>query len=434
MNSYVSKNQIKRKPLDKLVIQGGKELNGEIRISGAKNATLPLMAATLLGPGNYQFTNVPGLKDVRTMSNLLRILGARVIEDSHQLTIDTSAASHNDAPYELVKTMRASFYVLGPLVARQGEARVSLPGGCAWGPRPVDLHLKGLEALGAEVRLEQGYIIARAKQLVGTTFEFPISSVGASGNILMAAVLAKGETILKNVALEPEITHLAYFLNSMGAKIEGIGTRELTIQGVEELHPADAEMIPDRIEAGSFLFGVGMTGGEVVLTNVEPKHLGAVIEVGKQTGLQIETGVSTIKVSKGSARPIPVKIATEPFPGFPTDLQAPFMAQATIGEGVTTISDGIFSDRFTHVAELTRMGADIKMDGATATITGVDQLMGAPVMSTDLRASVSLVLAGLAAKGSTEVKRIYHLDRGYEKLEDKLSRVGASITREEGDL
>ncbi|MBU1921477.1 UDP-N-acetylglucosamine 1-carboxyvinyltransferase [bacterium] len=420
--------------MDKLVIHGGRELNGEIQISGAKNATLPLMAATLLGPGIYQFTNVPGLKDVRTMSHLLRILGARVIENSHSLTIDTSSASYNEAPYELVKTMRASFYVLGPLVARQGEARVSLPGGCAWGPRPVDLHLKGLEALGAEIQLDEGYIVARAKRLKGAIFEFPISSVGASGNILMAAVLAEGETILKNVALEPEITHLAHFLNSMGARIDGVGTRELTIQGVEELHPADAEMIPDRIETGSFLFGVGLTGGEVVLTNAEPSHLTAVIDAARRTGLQIELGMNSIRVSKGSARPIPITVTTEPFPGFPTDLQAPFMAQATLGNGVTTITDGIFSDRFTHVAELARLGADIRMDGATAIITGVKELKGAPVMSTDLRASVCLVLAGLAAKGCTEVKRIYHLDRGYEKLEDKLSRVGASITREEGDL
>ncbi|MBU1637350.1 UDP-N-acetylglucosamine 1-carboxyvinyltransferase, partial [bacterium] len=322
--------------MDKLVIHGGRELNGEIQISGAKNATLPLMAATLLGPGIYQFTNVPGLKDVRTMSHLLRILGARVIENSHSLTIDTSSASYNEAPYELVKTMRASFYVLGPLVARQGEARVSLPGGCAWGPRPVDLHLKGLEALGAEIQLDEGYIVARAKRLKGAIFEFPISSVGASGNILMAAVLAEGETILKNVALEPEITHLAHFLNSMGARIDGVGTRELTIQGVEELHPADAEMIPDRIETGSFLFGVGLTGGEVVLTNAEPSHLTAVIDVARRTGLQIELGMNSIRVSKGSARPIPITVTTEPFPGFPTDLQAPFMAQATLGNGVTT--------------------------------------------------------------------------------------------------
>jgi UDP-N-acetylglucosamine 1-carboxyvinyltransferase len=420
--------------LDKLVIHGGRQLNGEIRISGAKNATLPLMAATLLGPGIYKFTNVPGLKDVRTMSDLMRILGARVIAGANQLTIDTSSATYNDAPYELVKTMRASFYVLGPLVARLGEARVSLPGGCAWGPRPVDLHLKGLEALGAEIQLDQGYIVARAKRLKGAVFEFPISSVGASGNVMMAAVLAKGETVLKNVALEPEITHLGHFLNSMGAKIEGIGTRELRIRGVDELHPADATMIPDRIEAGSFIFGVGLTGGEVTLTNVEPLHLGAVIEAAKKTGLQIEAGASTIKIARGSRRPLPVTITTEPFPGFPTDLQAPFMAQATLGEGETSITDGIFSDRFTHVAELARLGADIKMNGATAVITGVKELVGAPVMSTDLRASVCLVLAGLAARGCTEVKRIYHLDRGYEKLEEKLSRVGADIVREEGEL
>jgi UDP-N-acetylglucosamine 1-carboxyvinyltransferase len=420
--------------LDKLVIHGGRELNGEIRISGSKNATLPLMTATLLGPGIYSFTNVPGLKDVRTMSNLLRILGARVVENDQTLSIDSSSANYCEAPYELVKTMRASFYVLGPLVARLGEARVSLPGGCAWGPRPVDLHLKGLEALGATVTLDAGYIVAKAKRLKGTTFEFPISSVGASGNILMAAVLAEGDTTLKNVALEPEISHLAFFLNSMGAKIEGIGTRELRIQGVDELHPADAEMIPDRIEAGSFLFGVGMTGGDVTLTHVEPAHLEAVIQVGRQTGLEIEVGKQTLRITRGKAKPKAVDVVTEPFPGFPTDLQAPFMAQASLGSGKTTIIDSIFSDRFTHVPELIRLGADIQMDGAKATISGVDFLAGAPVMSTDLRASVCLVLAGLAARGMTEVKRIYHLDRGYEKLEDKLSRVGADITREEGEL
>jgi len=392
------------------------------------------MAATLLGPGIYSLNNVPGLKDVRTMAHLLRILGARVVENDHRLSIDTSSASYNEAPYELVKTMRASFYVLGPLLARHGTARVSLPGGCAWGPRPVDLHLKGMEALGAKIELESGYIIASAKELKGTTFEFPISSVGASGNVMMAAVLAKGETVLKNVALEPEITSLADFLVAMGAKIEGIGTRELIINGVDELHPADSVIIPDRIETGSFLFGIGMTGGEVTLTNAEPAHLERVIEVAKQTGLEIEATANRIRVARGSRRPIPIQVLTEPYPGFPTDLQAPFMAQATLGEGTTKITDGIFTDRFTHVAELLRLGARIHMDGATAIIEGTEQLVGAPVMSTDLRASVCLVLAGLAAKGTTEVKRIYHLDRGYEKLEDKLSRVGADIAREEGEL
>jgi UDP-N-acetylglucosamine 1-carboxyvinyltransferase len=420
--------------LDKLVIHGGQPLEGSIRISGSKNATLPLLAATLLAPGKYRFTNVPRLADVRTMLHLLRILGAQVEQKDHELTIDTGYARYNEAPYELVKTMRASFYVLGPLVARHKEARVSLPGGCAWGPRPVDLHIKGIEALGAVTDLDEGYVVARADKLHGTTFEFPISSVGATGNVLMAAVLAEGTTILKNCAVEPEITQLAKFLTRMGADIDGIGEREMVIRGVPELHPVDAEMIPDRIETGTYLCAVGMAGGKVTLEHCEPRHVECPLEQARKMGVRVETGRDSITVERGSGRLVPIELTTEPYPGFPTDLQAPFMAMASVAEGTSRITDTIYRDRFTHVAELTRLGARISMLENSAEISGIPELKGAPVMSTDLRASVCLVLAGLAAHGTTEVKRIYHLDRGYEKIEEKLSKVGARISREEGEL
>ncbi len=420
--------------MDSLILRGGRPLEGEIPISGSKNATLPLLAATLLAPGFYRFTNVPQLKDVRTMSNLLRILGAKIDESGNELLIDTSHASHIEAPYDLVKTMRASFYVLGALLGRHGEARVSLPGGCAWGPRPVDLHLKGMEALGAKLTLDQGYVVASALPLKGATFEFGISSVGASANVLMAAVRAEGTTVLKNVALEPEVTSLALFLNKMGARISGIGGRDLTIQGVAELQPADAVMSPDRIETGSFMCAVGMTKGKVKLTHADPQQLNAVIEKARQAGLTVAVGADWISVERSSGKLKPIDVTTDVYPNFPTDLQAPFMALATIADGVSHITDTIYTDRFTHVAELFRLGAQIHMDNNTAVVTGVPKLTGAPVMSTDLRASVCLVLAGLAADGETEVKRVYHLDRGYEKLEEKLSRVGADIRRAEGDL
>jgi UDP-N-acetylglucosamine 1-carboxyvinyltransferase len=419
--------------LDKLVIHGGQPLEGAIRISGSKNATLPVLAATLLAPGAYGFTNVPALKDVRTMAHLLRILGAQVDATDHELKVDTTRARYNEAPYELVKTMRASFYVLGPLVARLKEARVSLPGGCAWGPRPVDLHIKALEALGAKIDLDEGFVIARAERLKGGTFEFPISTVGASGNTIMAAVLAEGTSILRNVALEPEITHLSKFLIRMGADIEGIGTRELVIKGVRELHPVDAEMIPDRIETGTYVCAVGMTGGKVKLEGCEPRHVECPLKHARDMGVMIETGRDFITVERKQSALTPIEVATEPYPGFPTDLQAPFMAMACLATGESRITDTIYRDRFTHVAELTRLGAKITMMDNTAVIESTE-LKGAPVMSTDLRASVCLVLAGLAARGTTEVKRIYHLDRGYEKIEEKLSKVGAQITREEGEL
>ncbi|MCB9366093.1 MAG: UDP-N-acetylglucosamine 1-carboxyvinyltransferase [Calditrichaeota bacterium] len=420
--------------MDSLLLHGGHPLEGEIPISGSKNATLPLLAATLLAPGFYRFTNVPKLKDVRTMSNLLRILGAKVDELDHELLIDTSHASHIEAPYELVKTMRASFYVLGALLGRHGEARVSLPGGCAWGPRPVDLHLKGMEALGAKLELDAGYVVASAYPLRGTTFEFATSSVGASANVLMAAVRAEGTTVLKNVALEPEVTQLALFLNRMGARISGIGTREWSIQGVADLQPADAVMIPDRIETGSYICAVGMTGGKVKLTHADPQQLPTVLDKAREAGLKVTLGAESLTVERTSDHLKPLDITTDIYPGFPTDLQAPFMAMSALASGESRICETIYTDRFTHVAELARLGADIRVDGPTAHIHGVKELKGAPVMSTDLRASVCLVLAGLAASGETEVKRVYHLDRGYEKLEEKLTRVGADIRRIEGDL
>ena len=420
--------------MDKLVIHGGRSLEGEIPISGSKNATLPVMAATLLAPGLYRFSNVPGLRDIRTMCRLLQHLGAKIKSGERELQVDTGSAHATVAPYDIVKTMRASFYVLGPLLARHREARVSLPGGCAWGPRPVDLHVKGMEALGANVELDEGYVVARSPRLKGATIEFPISSVGATGNILMAAVLAEGTTVLKNAAVEPDITHLAEFLVSMGARIEGIGTREVVIHGVHELHPADAEMIPDRVETATYVCAVGMARGRVQLTSCRPDHVASPIECARRMGMEITAEDNTIVAARSGKRLSPIDIVTEPYPGFPTDLQAPFMAMACLADGVSHITDTVYRDRFTHVAELARLGGRIAVLDNMAVVNGVKELKGAPVMSTDLRASVCLVLAGLAARGTTEVKRVYHLDRGYERIEEKLSRVGARISREEGEL
>jgi UDP-N-acetylglucosamine 1-carboxyvinyltransferase len=419
--------------MDKMVIEGGRQLHGEIAVSGSKNATLPIMAATLLAPGRYHLTRVPNLMDIRTMANVLRVIGAQVEQSGHDLLIDTSHANFPEAPYELVKTMRASFYVLGPLLARFQKARVSLPGGCAWGPRPVDLHLKGMEALGATLTLDEGYIVAEAQKLTGNKFFFPISSVGATGNVMMAAVLANGETILENAAIEPDITALAEFLVQMGAKIKGIGTTTLRIQGVASLHSVDAEMIPDRIEAGSFVAAVGMAGGEVELVGANPGHMQAVLDAATQSGIEITQKNASLHI-KANGRPMPLHLSTAPYPGFPTDLQAPFMALLSTANGNSSITDTIYTDRFAHVPELVRLGAKINLVGNCALIEGVEGLKGATVMSTDIRASVSLVLAGLCAEGRTEVLRIYHLDRGYEKLEKKLSHAGAKIWREEGTL
>ncbi len=416
--------------MDKIVIVGGKPLRGRIPVYGAKNAVLPIMAATLLASGKYEIDAVPVLRDVRTMAHLLRIIGAQVVQDGHKLTIDTQHCSFLEAPYELVKTMRASIYVLGPLVARFGRARVSLPGGCAWGPRPVDFHIKGMQKLGAEIDLDRGYIVARAEKLRGSTITLDIPSVGATGNILMAATLAEGRTVIENAAREPEITALAQFLVQMGAEIEGIGTDRLVIHGVDELRPTDFRVIPDRIEAGTFLLAGAITGGDVTVTNVVPEHLRAVLTKLEDAGVELVEGKDWIQI-RAPERVKPVDVTTAVYPGFPTDMQAQWMALMSVADGSSVITDTIFLDRFTHVAELQRLGARIRMEGNSAHVTGVEKLQGAPVMSTDLRASACLILAGLAAEGRTDVSRVYHIDRGYERIEERLKLLGADIWREE---
>ncbi len=419
--------------MDKLIIEGGHRLSGRIRISGAKNGSLALMPAALLAPGIYHLKNTPNLRDVWTMSRLLGSLGAFAELNDDELFLDTSNINSVEAPYEHVKKMRASFYVLGPLLARYGEARVSLPGGCAWGPRPVDLHLKGLEKLGAEVSLEKGYVIAKAKKLKGAKFHFDVSSVGATGNVLMAATLASGTTVLSNAATEPEITALARMLVKMGAKIEGIGTTELIVEGVDELKPVDEITIPDRIEAATYLMAAAMTGGNIELENVNPYHLSAVIAKLEESGCEIDVNSDTIRIEAGKEI-TPVDITTAVYPGIPTDIQAQWTAYMLMANGNSRVTDTVYFDRFKHVPELTRLGADIEVIDNTAIVKGGKGLEGATVMSSDLRASASLILAALAAKGSTEVLRVYHLDRGYEKLEEKLNSVGAKIKRVKTDL
>jgi UDP-N-acetylglucosamine 1-carboxyvinyltransferase len=415
--------------MDQIWVQGGRPLSGSVAAGGSKNATLPVLAATLLAPGVYHFTNVPDLKDVSTMLEMLARFGVKSRRTApNTIEVDTRNQENAEAPYELVKTMRASIYVLGPLLARYGEARVSLPGGCAWGPRPVDLHIKGMEALGAVVDIDHGYIVAKAESLRGATASFDISSVGATGNVLMAAVTAAGETVIENAASEPEITALAEFLNAMGARITGLGSQRLVVKGVPELHPADAAMIPDRIEAGTLLAAAAITGGDVEVTNVDPSHLGATLTKFEAAGSSVERSERSVRV-RAPERPEAIGVTTQPYPGFPTDMQAQFMALLSVGKGASSIVDTIYHDRFTHVAELERLGADIRVEGNTAFVQGVDSLSGAPVMATDLRASAALILAGLVAGGETRVSRVYHLDRGYERLEEKLSALGASIRR-----
>ena len=414
--------------MDKLVAQGGNILSGHIAVSGAKNAVLPMMTAALLAPGTYTLTNVPNLRDTRTMSKLLEIIGARVNLDSGDMTIDTSAVNNPEAPYDLVKTMRASFYVLGPLLARFQRAKVSLPGGCAWGPRPVDLHLKGLESLGADISLEGGYIVATCDRLTGTDFTLDISSVGATGNILMAAVLADGVTTIENAAREPEIASLANFLNSMGADIRNVGSDFLEIHGVGELHPTDYEVIPDRIEAGTYLVVGAMAGENLEISPVIPRHLKAVIDKVKRAGASVQAEENTLIVTRVTAIN-PIDITTAIYPGYPTDMQAQWMAFMATAGGSAVITEEIYHDRFTHVAELNRLGANISLEGNVAVVKGVRKLIGAPVMSTDIRASASLILAALVAEGRTDIQRIYHIDRGYERIEQKLQGIGADIVR-----
>ncbi len=415
--------------MDKLVAYGGKILSGRIPVSGAKNAVLPIMAATILAPGKYTLSNVPNLRDTRTMSKLMEIIGASVELNSGSMILDTTSINNPEAPYDLVKTMRASFYVLGPLLARFQTAKVSLPGGCAWGPRPVDLHLKGMEALGAEITLEGGYILAECDKLQGADFTLDISSVGATGNILMAAVLAEGVTTIENAAREPEITSLAHFLNAMGADIRKVGTDQLMIYGVDELHPTDYEVIPDRIEASTYLVAGAMIGEDIEISPVSPRHLKAVIDKVKRAGAELQVDDSKITVSR--AEEIRgIDITTAIYPGYPTDMQAQWMAFMSTANGSSVITEEIYQDRFTHVAELNRLGANISLEGNVAVVKGVTKLRGAPVMSTDIRASASLILAALIAEGRTDIQRIYHIDRGYEQIEKKLQGIGADIVRE----
>ena len=413
--------------MDKIFIEGQKTLSGSVQISGAKNAVLPIMTATLMAEGRSVVTRVPDLRDTRTMIRLLEIVGAICSFENGRLVIDGSTVNNPEAPYDLVKTMRASFYVLGPLLARFGVVKVSLPGGCAWGPRPVDFHLKGLEKLGAKITLESGYIIAEAKRLQGTKISFEFPSVGATGNIAMAAATAEGTTIIENAAREPEIVQLCEYLNTMGACIRGIGTTRLTIDGVETLRSADIDVIPDRIEAGTFLTA-GALLGEITLNGVIPEHLDSVILHFKEAGCNVSTTSNSVTIAQAD-KIQPVDMTTAVYPGFPTDLQAQWVALMTLAKGSSMITDTVYHDRFSHVPELNRFGANIKVENNTAFVRGVDALVGAPVMSTDIRASASLIVAGLAAKGRTEVSRVYHIDRGYEQIEEKFRSLGANIWR-----
>ena len=414
--------------MDALVIRGGRKLTGTVEISGAKNAALPVMAATLLAPGVHTLRNVPLLSDTRTMASVLEVLGARISFSGHTCTIDTTNANGVEAPYELVRTMRASIYVLGPLLARWGSARVSLPGGCAWGPRPVNLHLEGLAALGAELEVDHGYLVGTNVKLKGARFDFPVVSVGATAQMMMAATLAHGTTVLDNVALEPDITVLGEVLNQCGARIEGLGTRTVTIHGVKELTPIDTTIIPDRIEAATFLAGAAITGGSITLTQCDPEHVRSVSQKLEQAGCEVLEGDREVTI-RGPVRPGALEVVTDPYPGFPTDMQAQMMALCSIADGVSTLTDTIYLDRFTHVPELARLGADIRMDKNVAHVRGVDHLQGAPVMATDIRAGAAIVLAALVAEGETRISRIYHVDRGYENLVQKLSGLGASVER-----
>jgi len=413
--------------MEKLLIEGNHHLKGDVEISGAKNAVLPIMAAALLVDGETKINRVPDLRDTRTFAELLEMLGAQIQFSNNEMIIDAASVDKPIAPYDLVNKMRASFYVLGPLVARFGKAIVSLPGGCAWGPRPVDYHLKGLEKLGAKIELEGGDIIAKAKRLKGNKIRFDFPSVGATGNILMAAVNALGETKIENAAKEPEIVQLCEFLVSMGAKIDGIGTTEITINGVDELKPRQISVIPDRIEAGTFLIA-GAALGKITLKDTIPEHLSVVIEKLIEVGAEVVINNNDITVKCGK-KINAIDITTAVFPGFATDLQAQWIALMSIAEGSSIVTDTIYNDRFSHVPELNRLGANITVEGNSAIVRGVNELIGAEVRSTDIRASASLVLAGLMAKGETEVNHIYHIDRGYENIENKFAKLGAKIRR-----
>ncbi len=414
--------------MDAFVIRGGRPLRGRVDIGGSKNTVLPIMAACLLADGTHTIENVPLLRDVATMSKLIGLLGATVTRDSSTLSVETRATDSAEAPYELVKTMRASIYVLGPVLARHGYARVSLPGGCAWGPRPVDLHLSGLEKLGAEVVLEHGYVVARAKRLTGAAIHFPQPSVGATAHLMMAAALADGTTVITNAAMEPEIPSLAAFLNGMGARVSGAGTTTVEIEGVRSLQPGRIRVVPDRIEMGTYAAAAVISGGDLRLSGSLTEFGASIAHVLRDVGAEVvEDGDATRVTRTGALRAI--DISTAPYPGFPTDMQAQFMALMSVAGGRSVITDTIYTDRFTHVAELKRLGAEIELRGNSAIVTGVGRLFGAQVMATDLRASAALVIAALVAEGETKVSRVYHIDRGYESIEAKLRAVGAEIMR-----
>jgi UDP-N-acetylglucosamine 1-carboxyvinyltransferase len=416
--------------MDKLLIEGGVRLEGEIAISGAKNAALPILAGTLLASEPVTVRNVPHLKDVTTTITLLQSMGAEVtFDDKLNVEVDVSRIAEYRAPYELVKTMRASILVLGPLLSRFGRADVSLPGGCAIGARPVNLHVQGLQAMGADVTVENGYIRARASRLKGARIVFDTVTVTGTENLLMAAVLAEGETLLENAAREPEVRDLARFLTSMGAEISGAGSSTIRVMGVESLSSANYAVLPDRIETGTYLVAAAMTGGAVRLKRTAPECVDAVLIKLREAGADIRTGPDWIELDMRGRRPRAVDIRTMPYPAFPTDMQAQFCALNAVADGVGTVTETVFENRFQHVLELQRMGADIRIEGSTAVCRGVERLAAAPVMATDLRASASLVLAGLAAEGETLVDRIYHVDRGYERIEEKLRQLGASIRR-----
>ena len=414
----------------KILISGGEPLHGEVGISGAKNAVLPILASCLLADEPVAISNVPHLHDVTTFIELLGQMGTQlVLDDRMKMHVDPRSTDKYFAPYDLVRTMRASILVLGPLVARFGEAEVSLPGGCAIGSRPVDQHIRGLQALGADVTVENGYIKARAKRLKGARISMDMVTVTGTENIMMAAALAQGTTIIENAAQEPEVVDLAHCLIAMGAQIEGAGSSTLTIHGVERLHGAEYEVLPDRIETGTFLVGAAMTGGKVRARNARADTLDAVLAKLEEAGAHISTGTDWIELDMGGRRPKAVNITTAPYPAFPTDMQAQFTALNCVAEGVGVITETVFENRFMHALELQRLGADIRLEGNTAIIKGVEKMSGAPIMATDLRASACLVLAGLVAEGDTTVDRVYHIDRGYENIEEKLGTLGAKIRR-----
>lgn len=414
--------------MDKILITGGRRLKGEVEISGAKNSALPIIASSILSTEECILSNVPQLKDIQTIKQLLECMGARIRRENHTLTVNAKDLKSCEAPYELVKTMRASVLVLGPLVARFGEARVSLPGGCAIGTRPINLHIAGLQKMGAEVEIKHGYVEVRAKKLKGAKIYFDISTVTGTENLMMAAVLADGVTVLGNAACEPEVVDLANFLIQRGARIEGAGTDTIIVEGMSNVRGGNYEIMPDRIETGTYLVSGAITGGDVTVRRCVPSHIEAVLMKLRAAGVRTEVFSDSIRVVADNGISA-VDVRTMPYPGFPTDMQAQFMALMTIGRGLSVITETVFENRYIHVPELKRMGAKIKLQGNNAIVEGVKHLSGAPVMATDLRASASLVLAGLVAEGQTEIHRVYHLDRGYESMEDKLSRLGADMVR-----